>query len=149
MSDTTYVDYTTPAVNAAWLNEINDHVWHDTPVIGTTVHDASKIAYLPDGISAVPTTVRSKLRSLELADYTALRAFTGNETHVQVIGTGIAGLFKVDVTDTTSADNGGTILVDALGRWWKRVYTGPVQVAWFGVKGNGTDDDTLALRAWL
>ena len=34
MSDTTYVDYVAPAVSAEWLNEINDHVWHDTPVIG-------------------------------------------------------------------------------------------------------------------
>lgn len=29
MSDTTYIDYVTPAVNAEWLNEINDHVvWY-------------------------------------------------------------------------------------------------------------------------
>ena len=47
MSNTTYVDYTTPTVNAAWLNEINDHVWHNTPVMGVTVHDASVIKNTP------------------------------------------------------------------------------------------------------
>lgn len=28
MADTTFVDYTTPAVTAAWLNDINDHVYN-------------------------------------------------------------------------------------------------------------------------
>ena len=74
MSDTTYVDFVAPAVNAEWLNEVNDHVWHDTPVgVNVTVHDASKIAYLPDGISAVPTTVQSKLReSVSVKDFGAV-----------------------------------------------------------------------------
>ena len=49
MSDTTYVDFVQPAVNAEWLNEVNDHVWHDTPVQGTSVHDAASISNTPAG----------------------------------------------------------------------------------------------------
>lgn len=49
MADTTYIDYVQPAVNAEWLNEVNDHVWHDTPVNGVTLHSASVIKVVPSG----------------------------------------------------------------------------------------------------
>lgn len=76
MSDTTYVDYTIPTVNAEWLNEINDHVWHDTPIAGTTVHAGSVITNTPAGnISA--TTVQAAINELdtekEPADATILK----------------------------------------------------------------------------
>ena len=64
MSDTTYVDFTTPAVNALWLNEINDHVWHDTPVAGTTVHDALVITNTPAG-GIVATNVQAAITELD------------------------------------------------------------------------------------
>lgn len=63
MSDTTYIDYVQPAVSAEWLNEINDHVWHDTPVNGATVHMASTIAVTPfDDIAA--TDVQAALNEI-------------------------------------------------------------------------------------
>ena len=63
MSDTTYIDYVQPAVSAEWLNEINDHVWHDTPVAGTTVHNADNIKVIPfDDISS--TTVQTALEEI-------------------------------------------------------------------------------------
>lgn len=72
MTTTNFIDKQTVIV-ADWLNEVNDHVWSDTPVTGTIVHNASKIAYLPDGISAVPTTVQSKLReSVSVKDFGAV-----------------------------------------------------------------------------
>lgn len=64
MSDTTYVDYVAPAVNAEWLNEVNDHLWSDTPVSGTTVHDSSVISFTPSGTGAVATTSQAKAREL-------------------------------------------------------------------------------------
>ena len=93
-----------------------------------SANGASMVGYQPSGTGAVTTDVQSKLRSLELADYAALRAFTGEVSHVQIVAEGIAGLFIYDESDTTSADNGGTVLVDASGRRWKRVYDGAVDV---------------------
>ncbi|TMV52738.1 hypothetical protein FE783_00640 [Paenibacillus mesophilus] len=49
------------------------------------------------------------------------------------------GFFYRDNSDVTSADNGGTILVDGSGGRWKRLYDGNVQVDWFGAKNDGTD----------
>lgn len=54
--------------------------------------------------------------------------------------------YDVDSTDTTSADNGGTIIVDALNRRWKINQTFPVSVLQFGAKGDGVTDDTVAIQ---
>ena len=99
----------------------------------------------------------SRLRGdaeVPLADYAALRAFAGAQTRVYVTGVmgtvkpaGIAGVFQVDASDTTSADNGGTVILGADGRRWKRDYSGAVNVLWFGAKAdwNGsTGTDNLA-----
>lgn len=93
----------------------------------------------------VATTVESKLRSLELADYAALRAFTGTEKHIQIVSPGIAGLFYYDAADTISVDNGGTIIVASNGKRWKRIYEGGVNIKWFGATVNGTDADDDAM----
>jgi hypothetical protein len=84
--------------------------------------------------------------SLNLADYTALRAYGGPGTSAYVTGylvtaapSGIAGEFTRDDSDTTSADNGGTIIVDVLDRRWKRVFDGPVSKDWFDDIGAAID----------
>lgn len=83
-----------------------------------------------------------------LQDYAALRAYTGRASRFYITGlpgtakpAGIAGVFQYDPTDTTSSDNGGTIIVGADGRRWKRDFTGAVNVCWFGANGdwNGID----------
>lgn len=92
------------------------------------------------------------------ASYADIRSYTGTGKAIQCYGRqnifdGANGLFRRDDTDTTSADNDGTILVDAAGRRWKRVQVGHVNVRWFGAKGdwNGTAstgaDDTAAVQA--
>lgn len=65
-------------------------------------------------------------------------------------GDGGGGLFRWDPTDTSSADNGGTILTPTssptpAGRW-KRVYEGEVNARWFGVNPSNLDN-TAALQA--
>jgi len=46
--------------------------------------------------------------------------------------------------DSTEADNGGTIIqpnsVSGAGRW-KMLFSGPINVKWFGAKGDGITDD--------
>jgi hypothetical protein len=63
-------------------------------------------------------------------------------------GDGGGGVFRWDFTDTTSADNGGTILTSTggLAGRWKRVYEGEVNARWFGVSPNSVDN-TAALQA--
>lgn len=75
-----------------------------------------------------------------VADYTALRAYKGRATSIRITTLGIAGFFRRDDSDTTSADNGGTAIVDASGRRWKRLFEGAFKVTWFGVTGDGSDE---------
>lgn len=61
-------------------------------------------------------------------------------------GDGGGGLFFYQSSDTTSPDNGGTIIVSTNGSRWYRIFSGGVNVKWFGATGNGTTDDTGAIQ---
>jgi hypothetical protein len=99
-----------------------------------------------DAINAVAAAAQAAAQSgadaaaaLSLADYVALRAYAGSQSRVYVTGylvsaapSGIAGMFVRDDSDTTSADNGGTVIVAGNGKRWKRAYVGPANAMWFG-----------------
>jgi len=65
-------------------------------------------------------------------------------------GDGGSGLLLFVPSDTTSADDGGTIFVDASGHRYYRVgISSFVTAEMFGAKGDGSTDDSAALNAAL
>lgn len=83
-----------------------------------------------------------------LANYSALRSFSRTTEHlVFLYDVNVGGLFRADTSDTTSSDNGGTIIVATDGTRWKRQYNGPINVRWFGATGNGSSNDTSAIQS--
>ncbi|MDF2716616.1 MAG: hypothetical protein K0R28_3541 [Paenibacillus sp.] len=64
-----------------------------------------------------------------------------------VTDTGQEGHFYYDPSDSVSPDNTGLVLVSTAGYRFKRIYDGPVNVKWFGAKGDGSADDTAAIQA--
>lgn len=100
---------------------------------------AGKVGY--DGGTAQDVLDSAK----PLADYAALRAYGGRATAVRITRTGLAGFFQRDDADTVGVDNGGTVIVAANGKRWKRLFDSVVWVSWFGAKGDGIADDTDAL----
>ena len=109
-------------------------------------------------VGGTTITGSTNLATLEVATIAALRALTtGGFTGVFVTVLSYlsnkyrgGGLFKYDSTDTTSADNGVTIFVDASSRRWKRVHTpSPIPASYGGATGDGTTDDYAALQGLI
>jgi hypothetical protein len=79
------------------------------------------------------------LKARHVADYASLRATVADVKAIYVTGylasttpSGIAGMFVRDDSDTTTADNGGTVIVASNGKRWKRMGDGRINFAWFG-----------------
>lgn len=79
--------------------------------------------------------------------YAELRAYTGNETRLQLDDGYIV------VRQGNAADNGGTVWKDALGRSWERQFSGPIDIRWFGAvadwNGATGTDNTVAINKAL
>lgn len=88
--------------------------------------------------------------AINLANISALRANTTNYPLFYLLGyytpnDGQGGMFWLDVADTTTPDNGGTVIVDASGHRYKRQDNeGPIDVRKFGAKGDGVTVDTTS-----
>jgi len=82
------------------------------------------------------------LRALDKTKYT--RAFV---TGYYAATDGGGGAYQYDSSDTTSADNSGTIIVASDGGRWKLQLSGPVSVKQFGAKGDGSTNDSAAFQA--
>ncbi len=65
-------------------------------------------------------------------------------------GDGGGGMFVLLPADRHSADNGGTLIVDAAGRRYGRAGAqAPYDIGWFGARADGTTDCTPALNSAL
>ena len=121
-----------------------------TSTTDVLLHEASGKAY--SGAGPFPQTVTAGTNPLvggftvveiiqsTVPSYAGLRAYTGPAKSIYVTDfaglaqpEGIAGEFVHDTNNYSSVDDGGVIIVDALGRRWKRVFTGNLQAVWYGV----------------
>lgn len=84
----------------------------------------------------------------------ALRAATGTEGRIRHLtgyttaGDGGEGLFRWSTTAAT--DDGGTVFnrggFGSSSAGWRRIFSGDINVKWFGAKGDNTTDDTTAIQ---
>lgn len=99
------------------------------------------------GANAIPETI---------ASIAALRLLTATtvSTQVMLVANYVAGdgggVFRYDSTDTTTADNGGTVIVDAAGKRWKRQFDAgeAMTLEMFG-GGPAVSSNTAAFDAWV
>lgn len=113
MASTEYVDYTSPAVNAAWLNDVNDNIYDgNSPAVGTLRHSMA----LGTGGSLVGYT--SPLTGGVLRDI-----FVKNQEFVSVkdfgaIGTAVPGNVTADTAAFTDALISGKNVYIPEGRYY-------------------------------
>jgi len=111
---------------------------------------AAELAPYSTGAKSIQAALDERLP--EIGNYASLRAYTGSYTAFMVRGVasifdGGHGVFRVDASDTTSADNGVTILVDAAGRRWKREFLGNVHLRWAAGVTQYPSDCSSAVQA--
>jgi hypothetical protein len=103
----------------------------------------SDFAIATDGFE----TVVANQSAMKGVDYSSLS--TGSTVLLQghsSRGDGGGGLFWVDKTDTSSSDDGGTLIVATDGTRLKRLFSGAVNAKWFGATGDGSTDDQGAIQ---
>ena len=64
-------------------------------------------------------------------------------------GDGCGYTYVKYVSDRTPQDNGGSVIVGDDGTCWKAVYQEALPLKLFGAIGDGKQDDTAAIKAWL
>tara|TARA_R110002126_G_scaffold98571_1_gene229501 strand:- start:244 stop:2508 length:2265 start_codon:yes stop_codon:yes gene_type:complete len=104
------------------------------------------------GTSFDQVPLNSSLRANTIADLRALIPTTDGQ-QVALLGHTLAGIgggtFYYDASDTTSADNNGTVIVTAGGERWKRNNSGYDSPEMFGCIGNGIVEDKTAFSVAL
>lgn len=85
---------------------------------------------------------------ITLNDYANLRAYAGNETTAMIENRYHHGVFIRDDADTTSADNGATLVRDTQNRRWKRIINdGDYCIDWWYQNGDELDYSLTITRA--
>lgn len=117
---------------------------------GTVLNEYLETAHNADGTLKLDVQTIDDLKAIDVATLTdKQQALVAGYS---APGDGGGGVFYFDAAAST-ADNGGTIFAPSAGSGrWFRNYSGPVNVKWFGAKGddagNGSGaDDTLAIQA--
>jgi len=94
----------------------------------------------------------------QVTNFAALRSYTGSATTLHVLGRSIAGdagggVFRKETGSIPFADNDGTVItpsgVSGSSVAWLRVYSGPMDVRWFGAEPHPSNFQHVAIQKAL
>lgn len=106
------------------------------------------------GESALSSEIRgiTGLSIIGSTNYAGVRSYSGHGERIYVYGKSNIfdngnGIFELDINDTSTPDDGGTVLVSASGGRYKRQSDGVAMLEWW--EGANVDDpDSDCLSAW-
>ena len=96
---------------------------------------------------SVPAQYRVPLEVQDIATLVTVNPAVPNQTIV--VKDALRGGIFQKVTNQTSTNSGVKFASATAGYSWQRIFSGPLDVQWFGATGNGTDNDTAAIQAAL
>jgi hypothetical protein len=107
--------------------------------------------YISDAAALELAALNERVSESGLYTLSEIRLLSGNlvSDYFYTTDLGQEGNWYYDSTDTTSADNTGTVLVTSDGKRIKRTLQNLISPLWFGAKGDGVTNDTLTLKAAL
>lgn len=115
---------------------------------GTTVIvDSTGGRWKFTGQVVINTAVVNSIVALKAIDKTQVSYCTTKGYYAA--GDGGAGEYWYDSTDTTSTDNGGSVIVATDGARWKLIHSSRIHVKQFGARGSGAGDSYAAITAAL
>lgn len=114
---------------------------------GTVLNEFLETAHNADGTLKLDVQTIANLKAIDVATLTdKQQALVAGYS---APGDGGGGVFYYDAA-ASDADNGGTIFAPNAGAGrWLRVYSGAVNVKWFGATGDGSTDDTSSVQACI
>lgn len=112
---------------------------------GTVLNEYLETAHNADGTLKLDVQTIAALKALDVSAIPdKMQALVGG---YYVHGDGGGGQFYYDAS-ASDTDNTGTVIAPTAGAGrWKRIYSGAVNVKWFGAKGDGVADDTASIVA--
>lgn len=140
MASTNFEDKTT-VIPTAWANQVNDAVFE---AIGDGTNSPTTPAEVKTNLGLNERTKEfDTIAALRLNADTSITSAVTSGYYTQ--GDRGAGGYYKDPTDVVSADNGGTVIVDAASARWKLIHDGSVSFFQFGAKADGgvTDNATF------
>jgi hypothetical protein len=135
-----FVDTGASARNAYYLgfDSVNRKWKLYAPGSGGSPTDTSNISSRIDTISAKLAISITSLRALNIPQFVGA-AYYITDRYKQ-------GYCYYDPTDGTTVDDGAICFVDAGGHRFKRLFSGPANVMWWGAIPDGTTNSTTALQ---
>lgn len=138
ISDGTYLYY--------WTGSFPKTVPINSTVNGTGGIGVGGWAPDTDVVLRESLSLQDGINNIGRGNYEYIRGYDGDASRILCYGVstifdGGSGEFELNETDTTSPDNGCTVLVDALDRRWYRIFDGNIKAAWSGILD--TDETTL------
>lgn len=125
----------------------NGEVTVDTTKKTLVVHDGVTPGGWPIGTSGGATNTVNSIAALRLLNKTTTQ--TANVIGYNSPGDGGGGRYNLDAADTTSTDNGGSIIVAADAGRWKLQHNGTVDLEQFGAfAAPGSDAGAAMTRAF-